>query len=36
VKLDPATLAVVEIELEDHPEDGEAGHRHGTEHEDED
>lgn len=36
VKLDPATLAVVEIEFEDHPEEGEAGHHHGTEHDEED
>ena len=38
VKLDPATLAVVEMEFEDHPEGGEdhEGHEHEGDHETED
>ena len=31
VKLDPATLAVVEMEFEDHPEGGEGDERHENE-----
>lgn len=36
VKLDPATLAVLEMEFEDHPKGGEDDDRPETEHEDDD